>query len=238
MSAAPLLQVEGLAAFYGDLQVLHDLSLKVHPGEIVAIVGANAAGKSTLLRALSGIVDWTGRVTFGNQDLRKMAPHEIVELGLIHVPEGRELFPFMTVEENLEIGAYSARARGQVATSKQKAFELLPRLKERRGQLASTMSGGEQQMCAIGRGMMACPEMLLLDEPSLGLAPLIIQTVYRKLVEINAAGTTILLVEQNLKAALRLARRAYVIENGRIVLEGRSEDLLGDPRLTSAYLGR
>jgi branched-chain amino acid transport system ATP-binding protein len=238
MSAAPLLQVEGLAAFYGDLQVLHDLSLKAHPGEIVAIVGANAAGKSTLLRALSGIVDWTGRVTFGNQDLRKMAPHEIVELGLIHVPEGRELFPFMTVEENLEIGAYSARARGQVATSKQKAFELLPRLKERRGQLASTMSGGEQQMCAIGRGMMACPEMLLLDEPSLGLAPLIIQTVYRKLVEINAAGTTILLVEQNLKAALRLARRAYVIENGRIVLEGRSEDLLGDPRLTSAYLGR
>jgi branched-chain amino acid transport system ATP-binding protein len=238
MSAGPLLQVEGLAAFYGDLQVLHDLSLKVHPGEIVAIVGANAAGKSTLLRALSGIVDWTGRVTFGNQDLRKMAPHEIVELGLIHVPEGRELFPFMTVEENLEIGAYSARARGQVAASKQKAFELLPRLKERRGQLASTMSGGEQQMCAIGRGMMACPEMLLLDEPSLGLAPLIIQTVYRKLVEINAAGTTILLVEQNLKAALRLARRAYVIENGRIVLEGRSEDLLGDPRLTSAYLGR
>jgi len=238
MSAAPLLQVEGLAAFYGDLQVLHDLSLKVHPGEIVAIVGANAAGKSTLLRALSGIVDWTGRVIFGNQDLRKMAPHEIVELGLIHVPEGRELFPFMTVEENLEIGAYSARARGQVAASKQKAFELLPRLKERRGQLASTMSGGEQQMCAIGRGMMACPEMLLLDEPSLGLAPLIIQTVYRKLVEINAAGTTILLVEQNLKAALRLARRAYVIENGRIVLEGRSKDLLGDPRLTSAYLGR
>jgi branched-chain amino acid transport system ATP-binding protein len=238
MSAGPLLQVEGLAAFYGDLQVLHDLSLKVHPGEIVAIVGANAAGKSTLLRALSGIVDWTGRVIFGNQDLRTMAPHEIVELGLIHVPEGRELFPFMTVEENLEIGAYSARARGQVAASKQKAFELLPRLKERRGQLASTMSGGEQQMCAIGRGMMACPEMLLLDEPSLGLAPLIIQTVYRKLVEINAAGTTILLVEQNLKAALRLARRAYVIENGRIVLEGRSEDLLGDPRLTSAYLGR
>jgi branched-chain amino acid transport system ATP-binding protein len=238
MSAGPLLQVEGLAAFYGDLQVLHDLSLKVHPGEIVAIVGANAAGKSTLLRALSGIVDWTGRVIFGNQDLRKMAPHEIVELGLIHVPEGRELFPFMTVEENLEIGAYSARARGQVAASKQKAFELLPRLKERRGQLASTMSGGEQQMCAIGRGMMACPEMLLLDEPSLGLAPLIIQTVYRKLVEINAAGTTILLVEQNLKAALRLARRAYVIENGRIVLEGRSKDLLGDPRLTSAYLGR
>lgn len=238
MSAGPLLQVEVLAAFYGDLQVLRDISLEVHPGEIVAIVGANAAGKSTLLRALSGIVDWTGRITFGGQDLGKMAPHEIVDLGLIHVPEGRELFPFMTVEENLEVGAYSARARGQVAASKEKAFELLPRLKERRGQLANTMSGGEQQMCAIGRGMMACPKMLLLDEPSLGLAPVIIRTVYQKLVEINAAGTTILLVEQNLKAALRLARRAYVIENGRIVLEGRSEDLLGDPRLTSAYLGR
>jgi branched-chain amino acid transport system ATP-binding protein len=238
MSTEPLLQVEGLSAFYGDLQVLHDLNLNVGRGEIVAIVGANAAGKSTLLRSLSGIVHWTGRLTFGGQNLRKLTPHEIVELGLIHVPEGRELFPFMTVEENLEVGAYSARARRQVIVSKEKAFELLPRLKERRDQLASTMSGGEQQMCAIGRGMMACPEMLLLDEPSLGLAPVIIQTVYRKLVEINKAGTTILLVEQNLKAALRLAQRAYVIENGRIVLEGRSEVLCNDPRLTSAYLGR
>jgi branched-chain amino acid transport system ATP-binding protein len=238
MSTEPLLQVEGLSAFYGDLQVLHDVNLKVRRGEIVAIVGANAAGKSTLLRSLSGIVNWTGRSIFGGQDLRKLAPHEIVELGLIHVPEGRELFPFMTVEENLEVGAYSTRARGQVMASKEKAFALLPRLKERRSQVASTMSGGEQQMCAIGRGMMACPEMLLLDEPSLGLAPVIIQTVYRKLIEINEAGTTILLVEQNLKAALRLAQRAYVIENGRIVLEGRSEDLRNDPRLTAAYLGR
>jgi len=238
MSTEPLLQVEGLSAFYGDLKVLHELKLNVRRGEIVAIVGANAAGKSTLLRSLSGIVTRTGRLTFDGLDLMKLAPHQIVELGLIHVPEGRELFPFMTVEENLEIGAYSARARAQVIESKAKAFELLPRLKERRNQLANTMSGGEQQMCAIGRGIMACPEMLLLDEPSLGLAPVIIQTVYRKLVEINEAGTTILLVEQNLKAALRLAQRAYVIENGRIVLEGRSKDLRDDPRLTSAYLGR
>jgi branched-chain amino acid transport system ATP-binding protein len=238
MTAEPLLGIEGLAAFYGDLQVLHDISLEVLPGEIVAIVGANAAGKSTLLRALSGIVQWTGRIMFNRRDLGTIPPHEIVELGLIHVPEGRELFPFMTVEENLEVGAYSARARPHVAASKVKAFELLPRLKERRTQLASTMSGGEQQMCAIGRGMMARPEMLLLDEPSLGLAPVIIQTVYQKLVDINAAGTTILLVEQNLKAALRLARRAYVIENGRIVLAGSSQELLADPRLTSAYLGR
>jgi branched-chain amino acid transport system ATP-binding protein len=238
MTAAPLLQVEGLAAFYGDLQVLHDISLEVHPGEIVAIVGANAAGKSTLLRALSGIVTWKGRIGFAGEELNRLAPHEIVDAGLIHVPEGRELFPFMTVEENLDVGAYSGRARAHAAATKEKVFELLPRLRERRTQLANTMSGGEQQMCAIGRGMMAAPEMLLLDEPSLGLAPVIIQTVYQKLVEINAGGTTILLVEQNLKAALRLARRAYVIENGRIVLEGKSEDLLADPRLTSAYMGR
>jgi branched-chain amino acid transport system ATP-binding protein len=238
MSTEPLLEVTGLSAFYGDLQVLHDLSLEVRPGEIVAIVGANAAGKSTLLRALSGVVERTGRVTFLDKDLGKMAPHEIVEAGLIQVPEGRELFPFMTVEENLEVGAYSARARRHVSASKEQVFMLLPRLNERHAQLASTLSGGEQQMCAIGRGMMACPEMLLLDEPSLGLAPVIIQSVYQKLIEINQAGTTILLVEQNLKAALRLAQRGYVIENGRIVLEGRSKDLLADARLIAAYLGR
>ncbi len=237
-AAAPLLAVEGLAAYYGDLKVLHDIDIAVTPGEIVAIVGANAAGKSSLLRALSGIIAWTGRIIFRGRDLSTLAPHEIVELGLIHVPEGRELFSFMTVEENLEVGAYSGRARARAQASKQKVFELLPRLEERRGQLAHTMSGGEQQMCAIGRGMMACPEMLLLDEPSLGLAPVIIQSVYQKLIEINAAGTTILLVEQNLKAALRLARRAYVIENGRIVLAGPSAELLDDPRLKSAYIGR
>jgi branched-chain amino acid transport system ATP-binding protein len=238
MSSEPLLQVAELSASYGDLKVLHDLNLEVRPGEIVAIVGANAAGKSTLLRALSGVVAWTGRVTFLDQDLGKLAPHEIVEAGLIHVPEGRELFPFMTVEENLEIGAYCTRARPHVAASKEQVFTLLPRLSERRAQLASTLSGGEQQMCAIGRGMMARPRMLLLDEPSLGLAPVIIHSVYQKLIEINRAGTTILLVEQNLKAALRLARRGYVIENGRIVLAGASQDLLADARLAAAYLGR
>jgi branched-chain amino acid transport system ATP-binding protein len=238
MSARPLLQVEELSAFYGDLQVLRGLNLNVHAGEIVAIVGANAAGKSTLLRALSGIIRRTGRIAFDDRQLDQMAAHEIVEAGLIHVPEGRELFPFLSVEENLEIGAYSARARPRVSTSKEQVFALLPRLRERRAQLAGTMSGGEQQMCAIGRGIMACPAMLLLDEPSLGLAPVIVQAIYRKLTEINKTGTTILLVEQNLKAALRLASRGYVLENGRIVLEGNSADLLGDARLTSAYLGR
>jgi branched-chain amino acid transport system ATP-binding protein len=238
MSTEPLLSVRGLSAFYGDVCALSEVDLEVMPGEIVAIVGANAAGKSTLLRALSGVIRWTGRIDFRGRDLAALAAHEIVEQGLIHVPEGRELFPFMTVEENLEVGAYSPRARAHYQASKEKVFALLPRLRERRQQLAHTLSGGEQQMCAIGRGLMACPDMLLLDEPSLGLAPVIIRTVYEKLTEINAAGTTVLLVEQNLKVALRLASRAYVLQNGRVVLSGRSEDLLADPRLTSAYIGR
>ena len=237
MTEAPLLSVQGLSAFYGDLRALTDVSLEVMPGEIVAIVGANAAGKSTLLRALSSVVRWTGRVAFRGQDLAGVAPHAIVERGLIHVPEGRDLFPFMTVEENLDVGSYSRRARAGAAATKERVFTLLPRLRERRRQLANTMSGGEQQMCAIGRGLMAQPEMLLLDEPSLGLAPVIIRTVYEKLAEVNAAGTAVLLVEQNLKAALRVARRAYVLKQGRVVLSGRSEDLLDDPRLRSAYLG-
>ena len=236
-AAAPLLAVEGLAAYYGDLQVLHDIDIAVAAGEIVAIVGANAAGKSSLLRALSGIIDWTGRVVFRDRDLSTLAPHEIVELGLIHVPEGRELFSFMTVEENLEVGAYSGRARARVEASKQKVFELLPRLEERRDQLAHTMSGGEQQMCAIGRGMMACPEMLLLDEPSLGLAPVIIKSVYQKLIEINAAGTTILLVEQNANMALHVASRGYVLETGRIVLADSAANLMNNDQVKKSYLG-
>ncbi len=235
---APLLAVRGLRAFYGDLQTLFDVELEVHPGEIVAIVGANAAGKSTLLRALSGVAEWTGGIAFAGRDLRALPTHAIVEAGLVHVQEGRELFPFMTVEENLDIGAYSARARVRRHETKERVFALLPRLRERRRQLIHTMSGGEQQMCAIGRGMMACPEMLLLDEPSLGLAPEVIQTVYEKLREINAAGTTILLVEQNLKAALKIAHRAYVLEGGRVVLSGPSAALADDPRLLAAYLGR
>ncbi len=232
-----LLSVRGLSAWYGDLQALFGLDLEVARGEIVAIVGANAAGKSTLLRALSGVVDWRGSIRLAGRELSGVPAHAIVERGLVHVQEGRELFPFMTVEENLDVGAYSPRARAHLADTKRRVFELLPRLAERRGQLAHTLSGGEQQMCAIGRGMMARPEVLLLDEPSLGLAPVIIRNVYAKLREINAAGTTILLVEQNLKAALALADRAYVLESGRIVLAGRSAALLDDPRLKAAYLG-
>ena len=235
--AEPLLSVEDLSAFYGDLQALSGVSLEVMPGEIVAIVGANAAGKSTLLRALSSVVRWTGRIRFHGEDLAPVPAHAIVDRGLIHVPEGRELFPFMTVEENLDVGSYSRRARAKAAATKEKVFELLPRLRERRTQLARTMSGGEQQMCAIGRGLMAQPELLLLDEPSLGLAPIIIRTIYEKLVEVNAAGTTVLLVEQNLKAALRIAHRAYVLQGGRVVLSGPSEELRDDPRVRAAFMG-
>lgn len=237
MSTEPLLKVRNLSAFYDDVRALTDVSLTIMPGEIVAIVGANAAGKSTLLRALSSVVRWTGDVSFNGQSLAGMKAHAIVEQGLVHVPEGRELFPFMTVEDNLDVGAYSQRARSGAAAAKEKVFALLPRLRERRTQLARTMSGGEQQMCAIGRGLMAQPKLLLLDEPSLGLAPLIVRTIYDKLVDVNAEGTTVLLVEQNLKAALRIAHRAYVLQQGRVVLSGTSAELRDDPRVQSAFLG-
>ncbi|GAC1339185.1 MAG: ABC transporter ATP-binding protein [Acetobacteraceae bacterium] len=238
MTASPLLSVRGLCAYYADMRALTEVSLEVMPGEIVAIVGANAAGKSTLLRALSGLVRWTGQISFRGEDLATVPAHAIVERGLVQVPEGRELFPFMTVEENLDVGSYSRRARQGAAGAKDKVFSLLPRLQERRTQLARTMSGGEQQMCAIGRGLMAQPELLLLDEPSLGLAPIIIRTIYEKLAEVNRAGTTVLLVEQNLTAALKLAHRAYVLQQGRVVLSGSSDSLRNDPRVRSAFLGQ
>ena len=234
----PTLEVTGLCAYYGDLQALREVNLHVMPGEIVAIVGANAAGKSTILRALSGLITQTGKIVFDGKDLSRYPAHRIVDLGLVQVPEGRDLFPFMTVEENLDVGAYTPRARAQHEETKRTVFELLPKLADRRNQLAHTLSGGEQQMCAIGRGLMAQPKMLLLDEPSLGLAPVIVQTLYEKLIQINAAGTTVLLVEQNLKAALRLSDRAYVLETGQIVLEGAAADLVDDDRIKSAYLGR
>jgi branched-chain amino acid transport system ATP-binding protein len=229
----PLLEVSGLCAYYDDLQALYDVNLVVMPGEIVSIVGANAAGKSTILRALSGLISRTGALSFDGEDLTRHSAHEIVDLGLVHVPEGRELFPFMTIEENLDVGAYTPRARARSEESKRAVFELLPKLADRRSQLAHTLSGGEQQMCALGRGLMALPKMLLL-----GLAPVIVQTLYEKLVEINAAGTTVLLVEQNLKAALKLSDRAYVLETGHIVLDGAAAELIGDERIKSAYLGR
>jgi branched-chain amino acid transport system ATP-binding protein len=238
MMSQPVLKISNLNAYYNEIQVLFDISLEVHPGEIVALVGANAAGKSTLLKAISGLVKYDGDILFQQENLIGVKPNKIVDKGIIHVPEGRGMFPFMTVLENLELGAYPKKARAQIQRTLQKVFEILPRLQERKGQLAGTLSGGEQQMCAIARGLMGLPKLLLLDEPSLGLAPLIIKDCYQAILEINQQqGTPILLVEQNVQLALKTADRVYVIENGRIVLEGNGDELMNDDRLRQAYMG-
>ncbi len=234
-----LLEVERLISGYGQVQVLHELSLHVDEGEAVALVGANAAGKTTLLRSINGIVRPTsGTIRFDGSDITGLAPHEITRVGIAQVAEGRQLFPEMTVLENLELGAMAtpeawagrAEMRGRVAA-------LFPRVGERLEQHAGTMSGGEQQQVAIGRALMARPRLLLVDEPSAGLAPVLVQQVFRALREIHAAGTTILLVEQNVPLSLRLAQRAYVVELGRVTLEGTGAELLADPHVRAAYLG-
>ena len=233
-----MLSIEGLAAGYGEIDVLHDVSLEVRAGQIVALLGANGAGKSTLLRVIVGLVAASaGRVVFNNEVLNNIPTHEIVERGLIMVPEGRALFPFMTVEENLEIGSYARRARGERARNLDRVYHLLPRLKERQRQLAGSLSGGEQQMCAIGRGLMACPEILVLDEPSLGLAPVIVRDVFSLIAELRVAGLGILLVEQHVRHALSIADRTYVLQNGRIAMSGRGPELVNDPGLKRAYMG-
>jgi branched-chain amino acid transport system ATP-binding protein len=234
----PLLKIEHLNAFYGEIQVLFDVSIEIFPGEIVAIVGANAAGKTTLLKTISGLVAYDGGLSFEQKQLKGLKPNDIVEKGIIHVPEGRGMFPFMSVLENLELGAYPRRARNQLQTTMEKVFTIMPRLSERKSQLTGTLSGGEQQMCAIGRGLMGIPQLLMLDEPSLGLAPLIIKDCYKAIDEVNKnQGTPILLVEQNVQLALRTADRAYVIENGRVVLSGKGSELLNNDRLRQAYMG-
>ncbi|WP_027482587.1 ABC transporter ATP-binding protein [Deinococcus pimensis] len=232
------LTVEGLRAGYGKVQVLWDVNLAVEPGEFVAVIGANGAGKTTTLRAVSGVVrPWEGRVTLGGHDVTRLAPGQIVRLGLGHVPEGRELFPGMTVMENLELGA-SVRAEARAArdTTLEHVLTLFPRLAERRSQAAGTLSGGEQQMLAVGRALMSRPRMLLVDEPSLGLSPLLTRIVFDALAAVNREGVGVLLVEQNVVQSLRLASRAYVLENGRVVREGPSRDLLHDPAVREAYL--
>jgi branched-chain amino acid transport system ATP-binding protein len=233
-----LLEVRDLAVFYEDIQALWGISFDVAQGEVVAILGSNGAGKTTTLRTISGLLHpRQGTITFDGQRLDKLPSHKIVEAGIAHVPEGRHLFPLLTVRENLEMGSLVPRAKSQRAESTAWVFDLFPRLKERQQQLAGTMSGGEQQMVAIARGLMARPRLLILDEPSLGLAPIIVQDVFRVVREINRAGVTVLIVEQNVQQALRIATRAYVIENGRIVLSGTSEALLNDPQVRDAYLG-
>ncbi|MBI1963076.1 MAG: ABC transporter ATP-binding protein [Candidatus Rokubacteria bacterium] len=233
-----MLRLEAVDAYYGDLQALAGVGFEVHEGEIVALVGANAAGKSTTLRVISGLVaPRRGRVLFGDEDLTAVAAHARVARGIVQVPEGRRLFPFMTVAENLLLGAHTPGARGERAASLERVWALFPVLADRRAQLAGSLSGGEQQMCAIGRALMARPRVLMLDEPTLGLAPVLVAKIFETVRAINAAGVTVLLVEQNVRQALTLAHRACVLESGRLVLEGRASELLGDERLRRAYLG-
>jgi branched-chain amino acid transport system ATP-binding protein len=233
-----LLEVHDLSVYYDDIRALWGISFDVEAGEIVAILGSNGAGKTTTLKAISGVMrPREGTITFDGKRLDQMPSHKVVEAGIAHVPEGRRLFPMMTVYENLEMGSLVPHARTQRQQTIKRVFELFPRLEERREQLAGTLSGGEQQMLAIGRGLMSLPKLLILDEPSLGLAPLIVQNVFQVVEEVNNNGVTVLIVEQNVQQALRVAHRAYVIETGRLVLSGTGAELLHDPQVREAYLG-
>ena len=233
-----MLTLEGVAAGYGDLLAVRSMSLEIHPGECVALIGANGAGKTTTLRVISGLLPLrAGRVLFEGRSLAGLDPRQIVALGMAHVPEGRQLFPSLTVRENLEMGARAAAARAARRGSLEEVFVLFPRLAERERQLAGTLSGGEQQMLAIGRGLMARPRLLLLDEPSLGLAPLAVRSILEIVETVNRRGTTILLVEQNVRRALGLCHRGYVVENGAVTLAGSREELLRSDRVRQAYLG-
>jgi branched-chain amino acid transport system ATP-binding protein len=233
-----LRRVDGIEVGYGDLTAVGDVSLEVREGEAVALIGANGAGKTTTLRAVSGLLPLRrGRIEFEGQRLDGLTSAQIVARGIAHVPEGRQLFPTMTVLENLELGARTRAARARRAESLGGVFDLFPRLRERREQLAGTLSGGEQQMCAIGRGLMACPRLLMLDEPSLGLAPVMVKAIFDDLGRINAQGLTILLVEQNVLRSLQLAHRGYVLENGRVSRSGAGPELLASGHIKQAYLG-
>ena len=233
-----MLKVSGLQTFYGDLQALHGVTLEVREGEIVSVIGSNGAGKSTTLMTISGVLHPRGgQIEFDGRRIDGLKPAEIVEAGLGHVPEGRQLFPTMTVQENLAMGACTRRAKARRAQTLDRVYVLFPRLRERRSQVAGTLSGGEQQMVAIGRGLMSCPRLLMLDEPSLGLSPMLVSAIFDIIQEINRAGATILLVEQNVFRALRLSHRGYILENGQIVAEGSSQHLLRDPQVRIAYLG-
>ena len=233
-----LLELRGVEVAYGDLPALRGVSVSVEAGETLSVVGANGAGKTTMLRAISGLLrPRAGQILLDGVRLDTLPSHAIVEHGLVQVPEGRKIFPSLTVLENLEMGSYISGAKARRREGLAQVFALFPRLAERRGQAAGTMSGGEQQMLAIGRALMARPRVLMLDEPSLGLAPIIVKEIFRIIGEINQLGTTVLLVEQNTRQALALSRRGYVLENGRVVLEGSGAELLGNEHVKRAYLG-
>ena len=233
-----LLELEGVDAFYGRIQALRGVSIRVEKGEVVALIGSNGAGKTTTLRTISGLMHpQSGSIRFEDRSITRTGPSTIVGLGISQSPEGRRLFPRMTVIDNLFMGAYTRNDRGGIASDMERVFSLFPRLQERRSQIAGTLSGGEQQMLAMGRALMAKPKLMMLDEPSLGLAPILIETIFSIVREINAQGTTVLLVEQNATKALDVAHRAYVLETGSIVKEGVGKDLLKSEDVARAYLG-
>lgn len=233
-----MIEVKDLNAYYGDLQAIRDVSLEVRKGEIVALLGANASGKSTTVKAISGLIDRVdGTIVFEGETIDALPAHKRAELGLIQVPEGRQLFSFLTVRENLEMGAYTKNARAHLKDNLEKVFHLFPRLKEREHQIAGTMSGGEQQMCAIARGLMSNPKLLMLDEPTLGLAPLIVQQMFDVIVDLKRMGITILLVEQNVRQSLKIADRAYMLSNGKIMKHGPALKMLNSEEIKAGYLG-
>ena len=232
-----MLNVQDINVYYGNIHAIKDVSFRVEDGEIVTLIGANGAGKSTTLKTISGLLRTrTGEIAFDGQDIRSTAPHRIVEMGLAHVPEGRRVFLSMTVEENLEMGAFTRPVTG-VAASLSDVYKRFPRLQERRRQVAGTLSGGEQQMLAMGRALMSRPRLLMLDEPSMGLAPILVEQVFDIIRELHEAGTTILLVEQNARMALSIADRGYVLETGSVVLEGTGQELMQSDAVKKAYLG-
>jgi len=233
-----MLEIRGVDAFYGRVQALHGVSLMVDKSEIVALIGSNGAGKTTTLRTISGLMHpASGTIVFDGNDITKVPAHKIVSLGICQSPEGRRLFPRMQVIDNLQMGAYTRTDKAGIQQDMERVFTLLPRLKERMTQLAGTLSGGEQQMLAVGRALMSRPKLLMLDEPSLGLAPILADTIFKTIVEINQAGTPILLVEQNAVRALEVAHRGYVLETGNVVQKGTGKELLNSPDVQRAYLG-
>jgi branched-chain amino acid transport system ATP-binding protein len=233
-----VLDIKNIDVFYGDVQVIWNVSFNVNKGEIVALIGANGAGKSTILKTISGIIrPKKGEILFENKPIYKVDPFKLIALGIAHVPEARRLFVEMTVEENLDMGSLKGEARANREKTKEMVFELLPRMRERRRQLAGTLSGGEQQMLAVARGLMSKPKLQMFDEPSLGLAPLLVKEVFNTIKRINSEGTTVLIVEQNVKQTLLVANRGYVLETGRITNQGTGEFLLRDEHVKTAYLG-
>ncbi|MGI8525784.1 MAG: ABC transporter ATP-binding protein [Pseudolabrys sp.] len=233
-----MIELNGVSASYGSVPAIGDVSINVGEGEAVGLLGANGAGKSTTLRAISGLVKLrSGTITFMGENLAALPPHRITELGIAHVPEGRQVFPEMSVNENLEIGSYAPRAKAERRRSLDLVYSIFPRLAERRKQLVGTMSGGEQQMLAVGRGLMLKPRLLMLDEPSLGLAPVMCDVTFEKIQEIHKMGTAILLVEQNVSRALTLVDRAYVLESGKVIMHGSSAELANNKQVQAAYLG-